>query len=103
MDERRGSLRIPLSTDVNVTRDGDTFAAVSTNVSTGGMLLDTGEKYPQVGDVLVLEFEIPGLEEKVTTNVVVRWADTVRANLIGVEFTAGLRAREVYAIAQLKA
>ena len=102
MDNRRGHLRVALSTNVNVARDGDTFPAVSINVSTGGLLIDCGAITPTVADRLVLEFSIPGLEEPVRTSVVVRWADTVRPNLIGVEFTTGLRAREVYAIQQLK-
>ena len=102
MDERRTSLRIPLTTDVNVERDGDAFAAMSVNISTGGLMIDTGERHPAVGDEFALSFAIPGLDEAVVAPVVVRWTDAMRPNLVGVEFTTGLRAREVYAIAQLK-
>lgn len=102
MENRRDCLRVALSTEVIVARDGETFSAVSINVSTGGALLDCGVIMPSVEDLLVLKFSIPGLDEPVSTKVVVRWADTVRPNLIGVEFTTGLRAREVYAIQQLK-
>ena len=102
MDERRNSLRIPLTTDVTVDRGGDQFGAVSVNISTGGLMLDLGDRFPDVGDEFGLSFSIPGLEDPVTAPVVVRWADAVRNNLVGVEFTTGLRAREVYAIQQLK-
>jgi hypothetical protein len=102
MDERRSSLRIPLTTDVTVDRGGDTFSALSMNISTGGLMLDMGERAPTVGDEFGVSFEIPGLDEAVSAPVVVRWADAVRNNLVGVEFTTGLRAREVYAIQQLK-
>ena len=102
MENRRDHLRVALSTDVMVARDRDTFPAVSVNVSTGGVLLDCGVIMPGVAERLELKFSIPGLDEPVTTHAVVRWADTVRPNLVGVEFTTGLRAREVYAIQQLK-
>ena len=66
-------------------------------------MLDMCDRFPPVGDQFALTFSIPGLEEAVHAPVVVRWADVVRSNLVGVEFTKGLRAREVYAIKQLKA
>lgn len=101
MDERRRAYRHSLQLPVELTLRGDALEADILNVSTGGLMIDFKGREPRVGDELEARFSLPGLEERITAGVIVRWVDSIRTEIAGVEFTTGLRAREVYAITQL--
>ncbi len=98
MDERRRATRHALQLPIVLTDSGEDFPAHLVNLSTGGLMVDFGPREARVGQELELRFDMPGLEDSVTAGVVVRWVDSIRTELAGLEFTTGLRAAEVYAI-----
>ena len=98
--ERRRSERHPYEVRVEIELDGEDGVATRANVSSGGMGLAMPFEVP-VGELLHLRFRLPELDDVVEAEAIVRWRDRVDPRTCGVQFTAGLRAREVWAIERL--
>lgn len=72
------------------------------DLSLGGASLRAPTDAPYaLGERLSLEIDLPGLEDPVEIDAVVRWVDAIDTARIGVQFATGLRPREVYAVNQL--
>jgi c-di-GMP-binding flagellar brake protein YcgR len=99
--ERRGAARFGLSSTVEVSLEGETLAATTEDISTGGMKLRFESAQPTVGARLGLRLALPELEGPIEVEGVVRWVNRIAGNVCGVQFTTGLRAREVWAINRL--
>ncbi len=79
-----------------------THSAVALDISTSGMRLEISGAMLGPGDRVMLVFSLPELDEKVEAQASVCWVDRVRGEICGVQFSPGLRAREVWAINRLK-
>lgn len=97
--EQRATERYDLEVQVQVDRVGSFDSWATEDVSAGGMRLkaDTGTP-PRVGERFEVEFRLPLLPDPVRARGEVRW---VNEGVCGVQFTTGLRAREVWAINRL--
>lgn len=101
--ERRRYKRYALTVPVIVTDKGGFQAkAAGVNVSAGGMrLIFDPEMTPQHGELYKLEFTLPGRDQPVVVESIVRWVDRIMSHECGVAFTTGLRAIDVWALNQL--
>lgn len=101
--ERRAHERIDFGGEVELERDGAKFEAVSKDIAAGGMCLVFGEAAPfMVGDQVTVRFHLPALSAPTEIPAIVRWVGGPDRAAGGLEFTHGLRAREVWAINQLQ-
>ncbi|NVB39907.1 PilZ domain-containing protein [Pseudenhygromyxa sp. WMMC2535] len=101
--ERRDNQRFDLEVVVHVERNGTVAVWPSEDVSAGGMRLrvDDESQVPKVGERFALSFTLPLLADPVKAEGEVRWVDKGAPNICGIQFTTGLRAREVWAINRL--
>ena len=81
---------------VLIEHEGETFEAVTRNISLGGMYLITEHEFP-IGSLIKLRFRLPLLKEDSICEVYVRWQ---QRDGVGVQF-GSLRALEVWALNQL--
>ena len=66
------------------------------NLSLGGMLASVGFEPPlQLSDRVLVSFSVPQLKESIEVEAEVRW--TARG-VIGLQFSAGLRAKQTWAL-----
>lgn len=100
--ERRDNQRFDLEVVVHIERNGEVNVWPSEDVSAGGMRLrvDEGDP-PNIGERFPLSFALPLLAEPVKAQGEVRWVDKGSPTICGIQFTTGLRAREVWAINRL--
>jgi len=69
------------------------------DLSLGGACCRAAAGRPWALDEKVaLAIELPGLDEPIAVEATVRWVDPIDTQRFGVQFTAGLRPREVYAV-----
>ena len=102
MSERRQNQRYALQLSVELKLQGQTIACSSADLSIGGLRLELPEPLRvAVGDTVNVSFRLPALDGAVAAPAVVRWVDRVDDRMCGLQFTAGLRAREVWAINRL--
>jgi Tfp pilus assembly protein PilZ len=92
-DNRRTSTRHAVSLDASLAIDGAKRACTVMNLSLGGALVATGERY-RMGQRVQIAFRVPSIEESIEVGATVRWSDDVAT---GIQFD-GLRAREVWAL-----
>ena len=104
MDERRSSGRFPLELSVEFEADEHGSGTCSCkNISLGGICVLLPESQTlNIGTKLNLHFQLPGLDETVSVSGDVCWKDRIRSEIVGIQFATGLRAREVWAIHQLR-
>ena len=93
---QRAHERFDLVVPVLVVHGTSETAAVSRNISLGGMLIDGATELP-FGTLVKIRIQLPAMKE--TTDLVgtIRW---VRDGAIGVQF-GSLRAKETWALNQL--
>ncbi|HEV8247740.1 MAG TPA: PilZ domain-containing protein [Polyangiaceae bacterium] len=97
MHEKRNHARVPLNVTVSCERpDGEKFSAVSTDISIGGMFLQSEVEVPH-GIELVIVAKLPGAKQELKLPAVVRW---VKPGGFGVQFGL-LGAVDTHAISQL--
>jgi hypothetical protein len=90
--------RFHIRLEVTVIHAGVEHAAVSRNVSLGGMFLETDAAASlPFGATVTLRFRIPALKDDTRAEAVIRWK---QADGVGVQFTS-LRALEVWGLNQL--
>ncbi len=89
----RSSTRHPVNIDVTVIHEEKRHDHVMVNLSLGGALLTTEERFP-LGASLDLVFSVPTAETPINVKALVRW---VSEDSTGVQFD-GLRAREVWSL-----
>lgn len=95
-DNKRQYDRFPIRLRVGFDKDGERVAAVSRDISLGGMFIETDRPLPY-GTQVILEVALPSLPAPAQIQATVRW---VGAEGMGVQFGT-LRARETWAINQL--
>ena len=96
--ERRDNQRFEVEVVVQIHRDNGTVDWPSEDISAGGMRLRVVGDAPKVGERLKLSFRLPLLAAPIEAEGEVRW---VTPTVCGVQFSTGLRAREVWAINRL--
>jgi hypothetical protein len=96
--ERRDNQRYDVEVVVQIKRAGGTLDWPSEDISAGGMRLRVIGEAPKVGERLELSFRLPLLAAPIEAMGEVRW---VTPTLCGIQFSTGLRAREVWAINRL--
>jgi len=101
--ERRAYSRYATGVEVVVTHtSGLRVEATGVNLSGGGMRLIFGtDMVPVVDEEYEVVFTIPGCTSPTINRVVVRWTDRIRPYECGVQFLAGLRAIEMFAVINL--
>lgn len=99
--ERRDNQRFDLEVVVQVKRGDETQQWPSDDVSAGGMRLRVAGEAPKVGERFELSFRLPLLAAPVEATGQVRWVVPGAPTVCGIQFTTGLRAREVWAINRL--
>ncbi len=100
--ERRQHARIALSCSTRLHTGSATVEGTLVDLSLGGACLRAPISPPlAVGDALTVEIDLPGLDEPLRAEAVVRWVDAIDAARVGVQFSTGLRAREAYAVGRL--
>jgi hypothetical protein len=55
----------------------------------------------EVGEGMKVRFRLRGLVDAIEADAVVRWQDRLDPRVCGIQFTTGLRAKEVWAINRL--
>lgn len=83
MEEKRKSPRAVLATKVQTQSNGYSFLAVGEDISEGGMHIHTANPRP-AGQVVELEFTLPGTEQVIHARATVRYL--VPSTSMGVEF-----------------
>lgn len=102
MSERRINQRYAVRLAVEIDFNGQNLKCSAADVSIGGIKLEFGQPLPiSVGDQVGVTLRLPALDDAVAASAVVRWVDRVDERVCGVQFTRGLRAREVWAINRL--
>lgn len=99
--DRRDNQRFDYEVLVQVTRGDTTVQCSSEDISTGGMRMRVDGLILKVGEKLRLSFKLPLLADPIMTEAEVRWIDRTTGTMCGLQFTTGLRAREVWAINRL--
>lgn len=102
--ERRDNQRFQVEVVVQVQRAGSPDAALdwpSEDISAGGMRLRVVGDTPKIGERLKLSFRLPLLAGPIEAEGEVRWVDRGTPAVCGIQFSTGLRAREVWAINRL--
>ncbi|TPV96740.1 MAG: PilZ domain-containing protein [Myxococcales bacterium FL481] len=99
MSERRQNQRHTVQLAVELEFSGQQLECASADVSIGGIRLVLPDGFVLgVGDRVDVKFRLPALEATVSAPAVVRWVDRIDERSCGLQFTVGLRAREVWAI-----
>jgi len=102
--ERRDNQRFDVEVVVQIhrdPRDGGTVDWPSEDISAGGMRLRVIGDLPRVGERLKVSFRLPLLAAPIEAEGEIRWVDRGTPTLCGIQFSTGLRAREVWAINRL--
>ena len=100
--DKRAHERYEVELDVDLVRGETNVGARTINLSRGGMLLRAPTDPPlAVGQRVRLTFRVPDLEAPIGCDADVRWRNRVDATEVGVQFTSGLRAKEVWALGRL--
>ena len=90
VDHFRTHARIRLSTELSVSPVGATYdlAATLVDLGLGGTCFELGEPF-EVGQRLRLEFELPGLWDRLTLHGEVAWSQSLEGGRtrVGVRFT----------------
>ncbi|KIG13056.1 hypothetical protein DB30_00593 [Enhygromyxa salina] len=73
----------------------------SEDISAGGMRLRVEGEPPKLGSRLKVSFKLPLLAAPIEAEGEVRWVDRGTPTVLGIQFSTGLRAREVWAINRL--
>ncbi len=95
-DQKRQYDRYVAALDVTYDREGERVAAVSRDVSLGGMFIET-DKPLAYGTKFSIEVKLPALPQPVVIDATVRWTG---ADGMGLQWGM-LRAKETWAINQL--
>jgi c-di-GMP-binding flagellar brake protein YcgR len=99
--ERRDNQRFEVEVVVQIHREGGVVDWPSEDISAGGMRLRVDGEPPKVGERLKLSFRLPLLAGAIEAEGEVRWVDRGTPTVCGIQFSTGLRAREVWAINRL--
>ena len=99
--ERRDNQRFEVVVVVQVHRGEGTQDWPSEDISAGGMRLEVVGDPPKIGERLKVSFKLPLLAAPIEAEGEVRWVDRGTPTLCGIQFSTGLRAREVWAINRL--
>lgn len=96
---RRIDPRYERKLEVELTCEGERLVAPSTNVSLGGMYIESSRSFP-IGTAVTLRFHLPTQPEAVEVGGDVRWVvqkPGASTTGLGIRFQ-GLRARDVWAL-----
>ncbi len=98
MDQRRSDRRYDRRVPIDVVHDGVPIAAVTRNISLGGIFIESEVGLP-FGARVALKFRIPTQSEPIEVDGQVRWQEVEDGAVrgIGIRFE-GLRARDVWAL-----
>jgi hypothetical protein len=99
--ERRDNQRFEVEVVVQIHRDGAIVDWPSEDISAGGMRLRVPGEPPKIGERLKVSFRLPLLAAPIEAEGEVRWVDRGTPTVCGIQFSTGLRAREVWAINRL--
>lgn len=99
--ERRDNQRFEVEVVVKIHREGGAVDWPSEDISAGGMRLRVEGDPPKIGERLKLSFRLPLLAAAIEAEGEVRWVDRGTPTVCGIQFSTGLRAREVWAINRL--
>ena len=99
--DRRDNQRFEVEVYVRI-HTGDTWSDwPSEDISAGGMSLRIEGDPPKIGERLKVSFKLPLLAAPIEAEGEVRWVDRGSPSVCGIQFSTGLRAREVWAINRL--
>lgn len=100
--DRRDNQRFEVEVIVQIHRDGGVVDWPSEDISAGGMRLRVVDEPPKIGERLKVSFRLPLLAAPIEAEGEVRWVDRSGVPTVcGIQFSTGLRAREVWAINRL--
>lgn len=99
--ERRDNQRFEVEVVVRVFMGDTVVDWPSEDISAGGMRLRVDAQVPKIGERLKVSFKLPLLAAPIEAEGEVRWVDRSTPPTIGIQFSTGLRAREVWAINRL--
>ncbi|PRP95665.1 PilZ domain protein [Enhygromyxa salina] len=99
--ERRDNQRFEVAVVVRVYMGDRAVDWPSEDISAGGMRLTVDGEAPKIGEHLKVSFKLPLLAAPIEAEGEVRWVDRGTPTLCGIQFSTGLRAREVWAINRL--
>ena len=100
--EKRAHDRYDVELEVSIVRGGDELDARSINLSRGGLLLHAPmQPALRIGDRVRVSFSVPDLEAPIGCDAAVRWTSRVDPAVVGVQFSSGMRAKEVWALGRL--
>jgi uncharacterized protein (TIGR02266 family) len=69
---RRNAERVAAEIEIGFNSDSNFYSGFSENISEGGVFVATYQKH-RIGDRHVVQLMLPGIEQPVQANVVVRW------------------------------
>jgi uncharacterized protein (TIGR02266 family) len=95
---RRAHDRLEVDLEVTIRYDGREIEARCTNISQGGMFIQT--ETITIGENVTVVFSLPGIPKPIEAESRVCWSERDDRMGIGVQFN-GLRAIEVWAVNQL--
>jgi len=99
--ERRDNQRFEVVVIVRVFMGDTVVDWPSEDISAGGMRLRVEGDAPKIGSRLKVSFKLPLLAAPIEAEGEVRWVDGSTPPTCGIQFSTGLRAREVWAINRL--
>ena len=99
--DRRDNQRFDVEVVVQIHLAEGTVDWPSEDISAGGMRLRVAGEPPKIGERLKVSFRLPLLAAPIEAEGEVRWVDRGTPTVCGIQFSTGLRAREVWAINRL--
>ncbi|MFO7564569.1 MAG: PilZ domain-containing protein [Enhygromyxa sp.] len=99
--DRRDNQRFEVEVVVQIHHESGVVDWPSEDISAGGMRLRVVGDPPKIGERLKVSFRLPLLAAPIEAEGEVRWVDRGSPAVCGIQFSTGLRAREVWAINRL--
>lgn len=97
--EKRATTRYQVEIDMQVIVHGRAASGRTLNLSMGGTLVLAPTPEPlRVGDKVQVSFCVPELATPLTASAEVRWVGDLDDAMLGLSFTTGFRAKEMWAL-----
>ncbi|MGH1348267.1 MAG: PilZ domain-containing protein [Nannocystales bacterium] len=95
-EDKRRTRRFDVQLALRVRRGDEDVTGMTQNLSLGGMLASVPFEPPlRLGDKVRVSFSVPQLSEPIEVDAEVRWT---AGSGIGLQFAAGLRAKQTWAL-----
>ncbi len=100
--EQRQTERFDVEREIEITRGETTTVGRTVNLSLGGALIDADiSPSLTMGEMVTVRFTLPDLDTPIAVEARVRWVNDRAPSRAGVQFAAGLRAKETWAFNRL--